>query len=134
MIPFERLIRFTSIASFILLFISVILWYLLPIYRPYTGGFILGTGFSMLNGVITAVKTVQISEYALGLRKKKQGTGRLQRFLLAGFAGYVAIRYPSMFHYVGVVAGLMTVTVLSLLVSLFYHLSKNKDTAERGEK
>ncbi len=134
MILFERLVRKTFIGAFILLLLLIIAWYFVPIYRTYIAGCVLGTAFSILNGVITAIKTVQVSEYALGQRKKRQGTGTFQRFLLAGFAGFVAVKFPTYFHYVGVIVGLTSVTALSLIFSVINYLKRDKNAAERGEK
>lgn len=124
MIPFPQYIRITFALSFFLLMISFIFWYASPNYRPYSAGYMLGALVSIFNGIILAVKTVKIGEYALGRLKKMQGTGTLQRFLLAGFAGFTAIKFPAYFHWVGLVLGLSSVTILSLLIAVLYYIFK----------
>lgn len=121
MIPFPRYIRLTFALSFFLLLVSFVLWYFFPSYRLFTAGYLLGATVSIFNGVILAVKTVKVGEYALGQSRKMQGTGVLQRFLLAGFVGFVAIKFPAYFHWVWVILGLSTVTILSLLIAVTYH-------------
>ncbi len=126
MIPFPRYIRLTFAFSLALLFISFLLWCVFPAERPLSAGYMLGGLISVLNGAILAVKTVKVGEYALGQSKKMQGTGLIQRFLLAGFAGFVTVRYPDLFHWAFVILGLSSVTAISLLVALLYHLTHGK--------
>lgn len=127
MIPFEKLVRQSFIGSFVLLVMSVAAWFIFTEYHRFFAGFALGTAFSLINGTITAIKTVQINQFALNQKKKRVfGTGELQRLLIAGFAGYISISFPRYFHYAGVLLGLLTVTLLSFLYSLLYFLKKKK--------
>lgn len=126
MIPFPQYIRLTLITSSFFLVISMAMWLFFPSFRPISGGYFLGTLVSIINGGILAAKTVKISDYALDRSKKLQGTGVLQRFLLAGFIGYASVRYPAIIHWSGVIPGLMTVTVFSLLIAIGYHYAHRK--------
>ncbi|MEB3102522.1 ATP synthase subunit I [Ferviditalea candida] len=134
MLSFQPYVRSIFFVSFMFLLIACMIWFLFPAYRPFAGGYILGAVFSVLNGLILAVKTVHTGEYALKQRSRRPGTGLLQRFLLAGFAGFTAFKYPAFFHPAGVILGLSSLTVLSLLLAFIYYLKKDRTTAERGEK
>jgi ATP synthase protein I len=121
---FTRYIRLTFFFSLLLLMISSLCWFLFPPFQPYLAGYILGLIVSIINGLITANKTVKVGDYATGKIKKMQGMGTLQRFLLAGFAGYTAMKYPALFHWSGLLIGIITVTILSLCIALVLHLRK----------
>ncbi|WP_274654312.1 ATP synthase subunit I [Paenibacillus humicola] len=108
-------------------------WMLYPSGRVYFAGYGLGLFFSLLNGLITMQKTIKTGEYAQGLIKRRPGIGTLQRFLLAGFAGYVAMKFPGLFHWAAVIVGLTTVTMISLVIALVYHY-RQKKSVERGER
>jgi ATP synthase protein I len=123
MIEFSRFTRLTFALSFFVLSGSAVVWFLFPAYRPYSAGFMLGTAASIVNGLILAVKTMKVSEFALGRLKRRQGTGTLSRFLIAGFAGFTVVKYPAIFHWAGVVVGICVVTTLSLVISFLYYLS-----------
>jgi hypothetical protein len=123
MIEFSRLTRLTFALSFFVLSGSAVVWLLFPAYRLYAAGFMLGTAASIANGLILAFKTKKVSEFALGQSKRRQGTGTLQRFLIAGFAGFTVVKYPAVFHWAGVVVGICIVTALSLVISFLYYLS-----------
>jgi ATP synthase protein I len=121
---FARYIRLTFFFSLLLLMLSSLCWFLFPQFQPYLAGYILGLIVSIINGLITANKTVKVGDFATGKIKKMQGMGTLQRFLLAGFAGYTAMRYPALFHWSGLLIGITTVTILSLCIALVLHIRK----------
>jgi ATP synthase protein I len=121
---FTRYIRLTFFFSLLLLMVSSLCWFLFPPFQPYLAGYILGLIVSIINGLITANKTVKVGDFATGKIKKMQGMGTLQRFLLAGFAGYTAMKYPALFHWSGLLIGIVTVTILSLCIALVLHLRK----------
>jgi hypothetical protein len=123
MIEFTRLTRLTFALSLFVLLGSAVVWLLFPALRPYSAGFMLGTVASIVNGLILAYKTMKVSEFALGRLKRRQGTGTLQRFLIAGFAGFTVVKYPAIFHWAGVVIGVSVVTAVSLVISFLYYLS-----------
>ncbi|WP_231956129.1 ATP synthase subunit I [Aneurinibacillus soli] len=91
--------------------------------RVFFQGLLLGIFVSMCNGFILYVKTVQASEVALNTGRRMRGLGMLPRFLLTGFAVYVSFRLPHLFSFYGVVAGLPTVPILTLLVTIYYYIS-----------
>jgi ATP synthase protein I len=121
---FARYIRLTFFFSLLLLMISSMCWFYFPSYQTYFAGYVLGLIVSIINGLITANKTIKMGDFATGKIKKMQGMGTLQRFLLAGFAGYTAMKYPDLFHWLGLLIGITTVTMLSLLIALILHLRK----------
>jgi ATP synthase protein I len=121
---FTRYIRLTFFFSMLFLMISSLCWFLFPQFQPYLAGYILGLIVSIINGLITVNKTVKVSDFATGKIKKMQGMGTLQRFLLAGFAGYTAMKYPALFHWSGLLIGIITVTILSLCIALVLHIRK----------
>lgn len=124
MILFFRYIRITFFFALLLLMISSVCWFIYPSYQPYLAGFILGAFVSIINGLITVNKTIKIGEFAFGKIRKMQGMGTLQRFLLAGFAGYTAMKYPAIFHWAGLLIGISTLTILSLWIALVFYLRK----------
>jgi hypothetical protein len=121
---FTRYIRLIFFFSLLLLMISSLCWYYFPSYQPYIAGYVLGLIVSIINGLITASKTIKVGEFAAGKIKKMPNMGTLQRFLLAGFVGYTAMKYPALFHWSGVLIGLTTVTVLSLCIAWVLYLRK----------
>ncbi|BAU26463.1 ATP synthase protein I [Aneurinibacillus soli] len=113
-----------TIARYIFLLFSmvVVCWLFMP-QRVFFQGLLLGIFVSMCNGFILYVKTVQASEVALNTGRRMRGLGMLPRFLLTGFAVYVSFRLPHLFSFYGVVAGLPTVPILTLLVTIYYYIS-----------
>lgn len=125
MIPFPQYIRLTLFTAIFLLIVSFVLWCFLPSIRPFTGGYLLGALVGIINGAVLAVKTVKVSDYALDRSRKMQGTGVLQRFLPAGLAGYAAIRFPEYIYWGGVIPGLLTVTIVSLVIAVICCFTKS---------
>jgi ATP synthase protein I len=109
-----------------LLFTGVVLLWLFMPQRVFFQGLILGMLVSMINGFILFVKTVQAGEVAINPGKRLRGVGMLPRFLLAGFAVYVSFKLPHMFSFSGVVIGLLTVQVVTLLFTIYQYLSIKK--------
>lgn len=109
-----------------LLFAGVVLLWLFMPQRVFFQGLILGMLVSMINGFILFVKTVQAGEVAINPGKRLRGVGMLPRFLLAGFAVYVSFKLPHMFSFAGVVIGLLTVQVVTLLFTIYQYLSIKK--------
>jgi ATP synthase protein I len=109
-----------------LLFAGVVLLWLFMPQRVFFQGLILGMLVSMINGFILFVKTVQAGEAAINPGKRLRGVGMLPRFLLAGFAVYVSFKLPHMFSFAGVVIGLLTVQVVTLLFTIYQYLSIKK--------
>lgn len=133
MMEFGQQVRLTMSYSVALLVVAAIGWALYPAYQLFLAGYVVGAAAGIMNSGILAVKTAQVSEYALGQRKRRPGTGMLQRFLIAGFAAYVVFKFPAYFHIAGFFIGLMTSTLLTLVLSLVYYVKKRLRT-ERGEK
>jgi ATP synthase protein I len=133
MIPFTQYMRYTFTSASFLMAAAAFSWALIPSWRVACAGYVLGLFFSIVNGLITMVKTMRTADYALGLVKRRQGTGQLQRFLLAGMAGFAAVRYPETFNWIGVLIGLVTVTILSFVIAWGYRFL-HKNSAERGEE
>jgi ATP synthase protein I len=119
--PFASSIRQIARYIFVLFTVVVILWLFMP-QRVFFQGLILGMLVSMCNGLVLFVKTLQVGEMALTPGKRVRGIGMLSRFLFAGFAVYVSFKLPHMFSFYGVVIGLMTVPVMTLLFAIFQHL------------
>lgn len=121
---FARLTRLTFLCTLLLLMVSSLGWFVFAPYQRYFAGYSLGLLISLLNGLIVAHKTKKIGDYATGKTKKMQNMGTLQRFLLAGFAGYIAIKYPELFYWLTVLIGVTTLTVLSFGVAYVLYLRK----------
>ena len=123
---FNLSIRTIARYIFILFSLGVILWLFMP-QRVFFQGLLLGMLVSMINGFILYVKTVQASEVALNPGRRMRSMGMLPRFLLAGFAVYVSFRMPHLFSFYGVVAGLPVVPVITLLSTIYHHISNKQN-------
>jgi ATP synthase protein I len=130
--PFYNSIRSIVIRVVLFMAAAAVLYLVLPAYRTMLAGFLLGAFVSLLNGFILATKAVHISEVALGHRKRS-GSGMLQRFLLAGLAIYVGIKFPVIFDTAGIILGLMVVTVVGYFHGVAQLFKEERSTEERGE-
>ncbi len=118
-IPVSRVLRMT----FYVLLLSLIPWYFSS-GRLFWQGFMLGIAVSLLNGLILMRKTIQTGEAAVKGGRMK-GTGMLQRFVMAVFAVYVALKFPELFSLTGVIGGLTVLPLISFLVFYFYYYKRH---------
>ncbi|AMA71635.1 MULTISPECIES: ATP synthase subunit I [Aneurinibacillus] len=123
--PFTSSIKTMARYIFLLFTGVVLLWLFMP-QRVFFQGLILGMLVSMANGFILFVKTLQAGDVALHPGRRMRSVGMLPRFLLAGFAVYVSFRMPHIFSFYGVIVGLMTVPVVTLLFAIYQYLSIQK--------
>lgn len=115
---FTQSARRIFISIGLLTIVAALSWWLTP-QKPVFAGIFLGLTVSLYNASLLFKKTKQVGEMAIGQRKRMMGIGTLQRFLMAGFAVYVALKLPGTFHPMGVIAGLIASQVISFALTSF---------------
>lgn len=123
----EFAVSFRNIArySFFVLIFVVILWAILP-QKIFFQGLLLGMVGSLVNGVILYIKTMQAGEAAVTPGKRARGIGMLQRLLISGFVIYVSVRLPHLFSFYGVLIGLFTLQIITLIYAISQYLIYKK--------
>ncbi|MFS0645521.1 ATP synthase subunit I [Siminovitchia sp. 179-K 8D1 HS] len=92
-------------------------------------GLILGTVISLFNLWTMVLRTHKLGE-AVSEGKKVRSLGTLSRMAAAVFAVLIAMNYPSTFHLISVVIGLMTsyiVIMIDALISFIFRKDKQRE-------
>ncbi len=110
--------------SFFSLIIVVFLWLILP-QKVFFQGLMLGIVASMINGLILYIKTMQAGDAAVA-GKRARGIGMLQRLLIAGFVIYMSARLPHIFSFYGVLIGLFSLQLITLIFAISQYLIYKK--------
>ena len=110
--------------SFFSLIIVVFLWLILP-QKVFFQGLMLGMVASMINGLILYIKTMQAGDAAVA-GKRARGIGMLQRLLIAGFVIYMSARLPHIFSFYGVLIGLFSLQLITLIFAISQYLIYKK--------
>ncbi|HBI04992.1 MAG TPA: hypothetical protein DDY49_13295 [Paenibacillaceae bacterium] len=110
--------------SFFSLIIVVFLWLILP-QKVFFQGLMLGIVASMINGIILYIKTMQAGDAAVA-GKRARGIGMLQRLLIAGFVIYMSARLPHIFSFYGVLIGLFSLQLITLIFAISQYLIYKK--------
>ena len=103
--------------SIFLLSFTLMGWALLPEYRSYIAGFMLGTVVSIVNSCYLALKIHKISEAGIRREKQKVNIGFITRASLALLAVVAAIKYEQI-EFSTTLAGLFTVQIIALFVGV----------------
>lgn len=117
---FASSFRIITRYSFFSLIFVVILWLILP-QKVFLQGLMLGIVASIINGLILYIKTMQAGE-AAATGKRARGIGMLQRLLIAGFVIYVSARLPHIFSFYGVLIGLFSLQLITLIFAISQYL------------
>ncbi|USG65413.1 ATP synthase subunit I [Brevibacillus ruminantium] len=111
--PIAHAMRKTFRYAFYCLAFAAILLVLLPGYALYWQGLLIGIVGGMINTIILFTKVWRVGQVADNPGYKPGGTGTIQRFLVAGLAGYLTVLFPNLFNLAGVLIGLFLVHGLS---------------------
>jgi ATP synthase protein I len=109
-----------------LLFCSVLLliWAIVPAYRVYTAGFMLGTIISLINAWMLLLKIESISRNIEQKTEKRVNLGTLSRMCMALIGVMIAIKLPQ-FDLIFTIIGLFFVQLATLLMGLFLSKKNN---------
>jgi ATP synthase protein I len=107
-----------------LLFVSVVLivWVLVPGYRTYAAGFLLGMMVSLINAWILMIKIDAFTRNITEKTEKRGNLGTLSRVCMALIAVMCAVKIPQI-DLVFTIIGLFFVQMVTLVRGLFF--SKN---------
>ncbi|PZE19406.1 ATP synthase subunit I [Paenibacillus xerothermodurans] len=99
-----------------LLFLSALLvvWILMPAYRTYTAGFMLGMVISLVNGWMLLLKIEALSRTEQTGRRVNLGT--LSRMCMAIIGVMIALKLPHHFNLVFTIIGMFFVQVVTLFM------------------
>jgi len=103
--------------TFLLLSLCFLSWALLPDYRSYCAGLILGVSVSLINARYTAWKIEQVAKMALGETKRKANLGFFTRAAMALIAVIIAIRVEQI-ELSTTLVGLFVVQAVSFVVGI----------------
>jgi len=103
--------------TFLLLSLCFLSWALLPAYRSYCAGLILGISVSLINARYTAWKIEQVANMALSQTKRKANLGFFTRASIALIAVIIAIRVEQI-ELSTTLVGLFVVQAVSFVVGI----------------
>jgi ATP synthase protein I len=122
---FSAHLKTTFRLSIFLLSFSIMGWALLPEYRGFAAGFVLGTVVSIVNSYYLALKIHKISEVAVRRETQKVNIGFITRASLALLAVVAAVKYEHI-EFSTTLAGLFTVQIIALFVGVAAVLRQKK--------
>jgi ATP synthase protein I len=129
------LLRSTTRTTFFFLSMGCIGLAIWPDYKPYFGGFMIGTIGSLLGSYHLAWKTNRIAEHAVAGRRSRSGFGFISRAAIGVLTAIVSVRVME-FNLPTTAAGILALPLVTLLLGLFTirRLKDGDSTDERGEK
>ncbi|MEQ4482082.1 ATP synthase subunit I [Cohnella silvisoli] len=135
MYDLPALIRRTTRITFFFLSLGCIGLAIWPDYKPYFGGFMIGTIGSLLGSFHLAWKTTRIADLAVTGRKSRSGFGYLSRAAIGVLAAVVSVQVLH-FNLAATAAGILASPLVTLLLGLFTirRLKDGQSNDERGEK
>jgi ATP synthase protein I len=119
----EPLLRAVFRASAVMAAVVLMGWAVLPEYRVYTAGFLLGMAFSAINTWYLLMKAKQIADIAEKGGGKRTTSGFVVRAALCVLAVGIAFKKPQ-FDLAATVIGLFSVNLISVGIGM-YVLARN---------
>ncbi|MFB6367411.1 ATP synthase subunit I [Paenibacillus elgii] len=115
-----------SVVRVTLYFLSALLlvWALLPAYRTYVCGLMLGLAVSLINAWLLAMKIESVSRNANEYMGKRVNLGTVSRMCMALIAVMIAVKLPQ-FNLVFTIIGLFFVQLVTLLMGIFFRRNQS---------
>ncbi|MDF2960906.1 MAG: synthase-like protein [Paenibacillus sp.] len=109
-----------------LLILSVLLlvWAVVPAYRIYIAGFMLGMMISLINAWMLVLKIEAISRNIEQKTEKRVGLGTVSRMCMALIGVMIAIKLPQI-DLIFTIIGLFSVQLATLLMGLLFSKKNN---------
>ncbi|WP_048601504.1 ATP synthase subunit I [Rubeoparvulum massiliense] len=95
-------------------------FFLIASWRIYVAGFMLGTIVSTYNMILTARRTIQITETILSGSKRLRTSGMLIRFATIALGVMLVVRFPETFDLIAFVIGLLLTHIIMVVDGLFH--------------
>jgi ATP synthase protein I len=129
------LLRRTTRTTFFFLSMGCIGLAMWPDYKPYFGGFMIGTIGSLLGSYHLAWKTNRIADHAVAGRRSRSGFGFISRAAIGVLTAVISVRVME-FNLPTTAAGILASPLVTLILGLFTirRLKDGDSTDERGEK
>lgn len=116
----------TSTARVVISVMSLLLsafvlgWVVMPQYRLYITGLVLGTAASIVNARYLAIKVSQIAEFVSGQSREKRrySLGFMTRMCIALLAVMFSIKFPQYISLVATIIGLFITQLLLIFISI----------------
>ncbi|MFS0783856.1 ATP synthase subunit I [Bacillus sp. 1P06AnD] len=93
-------------------------------YQAVFAGLILGTSVGLFNLWLLARRSIKIGEVAVA-GKKARSVGSASRYASAILATIIAMRYPEHFSIISTVLGLVTATVVMIIIFIIHESKVN---------
>lgn len=106
-------------AVLLLLSVSLFVWLLVPAYRSYANGFMLGMMISLINAWILLTKIEALSRNIAEGTQKRVNLGFVSRVCMAIIAVMIAVKLPQV-DLVSTIIGLFFVQMATLLMGLLF--------------
>lgn len=129
------LMRTITRTTFFFLSLGCVGWAIWPDWKPYFGGFLIGSIGSLVGVWHRAWKTAKIGERAVSGRKGGFGFGFVSRAAIGVLAAVVSVKMLE-FNLPATVAGLFVAPLVTLVLGLssIRRLLGGHSSEERGEK
>lgn len=116
----EFSVRLKTVQRFVIFFLSFcfMAWALLPVYRPYFAGLILGTLVSLVNAHYLAWKIRRLTNSVLEGRRRRGGLGFGTRAAISLLAVWGAYEVPEHMAVWTTIIGLIFVQLATLLLGI----------------
>jgi len=111
--------------TLILTSVSLLVWAFLPAYRELCTGFVVGMLIGLINIRYLAVKTIQITDYAAGLGKRRFCLGFVTRLCISLIGIMIAVRFEQV-SLAATLIGIFLIPVLLIPVSIIHTYRSNK--------
>jgi ATP synthase protein I len=106
-------------AALLFMSVSLIVWILLPEYRTYAAGFLLGMMVSLINAWILLVKIDAFTRNIAEKTEKRGNLGTISRVCMALIAVMCAVKVPQI-DLVFTIVGLFFVQMVTLVRGLLF--------------
>lgn len=109
-----------AVQKFTLFFLSICFfaWALLPEYRAYSMGLIVGTCVSYINAQYLAMKIQQLTKAVVEKTNRKVNLGFITRASIALLTVVLVVKYPEKIALSTTLAGLFVVQLATLLLGI----------------
>lgn len=125
----ELAVHLRAVTRIALYFLSgmLLIWALLPNYRPLAAGFILGTAVSLFNAHYTAWKIRQMTRMILEQGRKRFNLGTITRASTSLLAVLISVRWEQV-AFSTTLAGLFVAQLVTVVVGIIFNLQEVNKT------
>ncbi|ALS26030.1 ATP synthase subunit I [Paenibacillus cisolokensis] len=121
----DRLWNASLRVSYFFMALFLLLWGILPAWKPVFAGCMLGLGASVVNALLLRRRTEYIGYAAAGQGPVRRGVGLASRLATVLLAVMIAYRYPEKFDLVSTLSACFIMPFVILVTAYFQHKRDN---------